>query len=102
MVERDGNAALPGVAEDAVSDPDDLGQILERAIGGAIDAAVGEHEGGLVTKWVALVESVNPDGERGLWTMTSDGVMAWDTVGLLQHGLHLQMAQTLHPDQDDE
>lgn len=73
----------------------DLGPTLERAIGAAIDAAVGEHERGFVTKWVALVESVDPDGERGLWTMTSEDVKAWDTVGLLQHGLHLQQAQTL-------
>ena len=77
-----------------------LGQALETAIGDAIDSAVSTHEGGLVTKWVALVESVNPDGDRGLWTMTSTGVMAWDTVGLLQHGLHMQAAQTLRGDED--
>lgn len=74
---------------------DDLGQILEKAVGAAIDEAIGQHERGFVTKWVALVESVDPDGERGLWTMTSEDVKAWDTVGLLQHGLHLQHAQTL-------
>lgn len=80
----------------------DLGERLEQAIGDAIDSSVGEHEGGLVTKWVALVESVGPDGDRGLWTMTSAGVMAWDTVGLLQHALHLQQRQTLLPDEGDD
>lgn len=74
---------------------EDLGPILEGAVGAAIDAAVGEHERGFVTKWVALVETVAPDGTRGLWTMTSDDLKAWDTVGLLQHALHLQQAQTL-------
>jgi hypothetical protein len=83
-------------------DEQPLGQILERAIGDAIDQAVGQHEGGLVTKWVALVESVGPDGDRGLWTMTSRGVMAWETKGLLQHGLDLQLAQTIHPPDDDD
>lgn len=78
-----------------------LGVLLEQAIGDAIDQAVGEHEGGLVTKWVALVETVAPDGSRGLWTMTSQGVMAWDTVGLLQHGLHLQQLNTLLPPDED-
>lgn len=82
-----------------------LGEVIEAAIGGAIDAAVGQHEGGFVTKWVALVESVSPDGERGLWTMTSQDLKAWDTVGLLQHGLHLQLSQTLEariaPPEDD-
>lgn len=74
---------------------DDLHSAIEQAIGDAIQCAVSEHERGFVTKWVALVESVAPDGTRGLWTMTSDDVMAWDTVGMLQHGLHLQQAQTL-------
>ncbi len=79
----------------------ELGPALEQAIGDAIDRAVGEHEKGLVTKWVALVESVNPDGERGLWTMTSADVKAWDTVGLLQHALHIQLSQTLRGDEGD-
>jgi hypothetical protein len=83
---------------------EDLGPLLERVIGEAIDVAVNQHEGGFVTKWVALVESVDPQGERGLWTMTSEGVKAWDTVGLLQHGLHLQHSQTLEAriNPDDE
>lgn len=74
---------------------DDLGTVLERAIGSAIEAQVSEHEHGLVVKWVALVETLDSTGERGMWTMTSADVKAWDTVGLLQHGLHLQQAQTL-------
>ncbi len=79
---------------------DDMGERLQSALGDAIGRAVGEHESGFVTKWVALVESVDPDGERGLWTLTSDDVKAWDTVGLLQHGLHLQQAQTLRGDDE--
>jgi hypothetical protein len=78
-----------------MDDVPDLGQVLQEAIGAAIDAAVGQHEQGFVTKWVGLVESVAPDGTRGLWTLTSDEVKAWDTVGLLQHALHIQQAQTL-------
>jgi hypothetical protein len=79
-----------------------LGEALERAVGDAIDTAVGQHERGFVTKWVALVETVGPDGDRGLWTMTSDGVKAWDTVGLLQHALHLQQLQTLRLSNEDD
>lgn len=74
---------------------DDLGVVLERAIGDAIDQSVSEHEGGLVTKWLALVESVGPNGERGIWTMTSEGLTQWDSVGLLQHGLHKEQAATI-------
>ena len=80
-----------------MSDEDSLRDALEAAIGQAIDAAVAQHEGGFVTKWVALIESVDNSGERGLWTFTSDEVKAWDTVGLLQHALHIQQNQTLLP-----
>ena len=83
-------------------EPEDLGPLLERVIGDAISGAVAQHERGFVTKWVALVESVDPDGTRGLWTMTSPDVKAWDTVGLLQHGLHLQQWQTLNRGDDDD
>lgn len=78
---------------------DDPGDAIQDDLGAAIDRAVTDHEHGLVTRWVALVESVAPDGTRGLWTMTSRDVMAWDTVGILQHALHLQLAQTLRGDE---
>ncbi len=70
------------------------GEAIEQEIGKAISDVLARHEGGFVTKWVALVETVDGDGKRGLWTATSDDVMAWDTVGLLTHGLHLQQRQT--------
>jgi hypothetical protein len=79
-----------------------LGQLIEDAIGSAIENVVADHEGGFVTKWVALVESVDRDGARGLWTMTSPEVMAWDTVGLLTHGLHLQQLATLQTNFEPE
>lgn len=80
-------------------DADDLGVLIEQAVGRSIEAVVSEHERGFVTKWVALVESVDADGVRGLWTMTSEDVKAWDTVGLLQYGLHLQQAQIFNQEQ---
>lgn len=85
-----------------MTDDEPLGVRLERAVGDAIQGAVAADEGGFVTRWVALVESVGPEGDRGLWTMTSDDVKAWDTVGLLQHGLHLQLAQTVAARHDDD
>lgn len=65
------------------------------------DAIANVLPGEFVTRWVALVETVDAeDGARGLWTLTSDDVMAWDTVGMLQHGLHLQLAQALRGDDE--
>jgi hypothetical protein len=67
----------------------ELGEAIEKAIENAVNVAVGQHEGGFVTKWLALIESVSPEGERGLWTLSSDDLMAWDTKGMLHHALDL-------------
>jgi hypothetical protein len=83
-----------------MSEPEPDGEAIERDLGLAISDIVGRHERGFVLKWVAIVETVAPDGSRGLWTMTADDVKAWDTVGMLQHALHIQLRQTLNPDED--
>ncbi len=74
-----------------MTDPD--GEAIEREIGKAIADVLARHEGGFVTKWLALVETVDGLGQRGLWTATSDDLKAWDTCGLLTHALHLQQSQ---------
>ena len=72
-----------------------LGERVGEAIGSAINDVVGQHENGFVTRWIALIESVAPDGSRGLWTLTSDDLKAWDTVGMLGHAMHLQQGRTI-------
>jgi hypothetical protein len=64
---------------------------MEESIDAAISDSVSDE---VVTRWVCLVESLDADGTRGLWTATSDGVMAWDTVGMLDHALDLQRGRT--------
>lgn len=76
-----------------MTEPD--GEAIEREIGHAISDVLSRHENGFVTKWIALVETVDGDGQRGLWTATSDDLKAWDTCGLLTHALHLQQAQVI-------
>ncbi len=44
-----------------------------------------EHEGAVVTKWVAAVEVILPDGTRDLWMMTSTGMTEWDAIGMLDY-----------------
>lgn len=46
----------------------------------------------MVTRWVALVESVDADGVRGVWPLTAEGMSAWDTLGLLSWGLEIERA----------
>jgi hypothetical protein len=74
------------------------GQTIETEINAAIEEIIRTHEGGFTLKWVALVETVAPDGERGVWTMTSADVKSWDTLGLLEFGRQKQIAQILHGD----
>jgi hypothetical protein len=78
---------------------------LETDLADAIAAVLANHETSMVTKWVALIEVIDSDCERGLWTATSSDAKAWDTIGLLQHAVDIQRAQTTadvlnrqHPD----
>lgn len=52
-------------------------------------------EPGMVTKWVVLAETIDTDGDRGLWCFCNQGATAWDTLGLLQFALHREQAKTL-------
>lgn len=77
--------------DNSPADPD----LLQQEIAGAISTVLARHERSMVGRWVALIETIDVDGRVGLWSFTSDGLTAWDTVGLLGHAMHLQQAQTL-------
>jgi hypothetical protein len=72
------------------------GEQIEPAPGKAIEQVIAEQERGFVLKWVAIVETCGEDGSRGVWTMTSNDVKAWDTLGLLEYGKQLQVAQVIN------
>lgn len=40
-------------------------------------------EGELVTKWVAVAEVIDKDGQRWLRTFWPDDAMPWDSIGML-------------------
>lgn len=75
-----------------------LGAAIERDLNEAIAKVIAQHEGGFVTKWLALVESAGPDGERGLWTCTSEGITKWDTMGMLAYAAQVEAAGIGHED----
>lgn len=106
-LDHDGRAAvlpalqahrLVGVTEPI--EPD--GDLIQAAINEAIETVIREHEGGFTIRWVALVETAGPDGCRGVWTMTSPDVMAWDTLGLLEYGKQMQVRQLVTPGEEDD
>jgi hypothetical protein len=78
---------------------DDLGPSLEQAIGEAISEAVGSQEGGFVTKWVTVMETVGPEGQRGIWTFTSEDMTAYDSLGLLQYAVFREQAAIVRDDE---
>ena len=62
-------------------------------------AASEVYPGDLVTRWVALVETMAPDGERALIVTAQPGSRAWDTLGLLQYAMQLEQAAAVNPDE---
>jgi hypothetical protein len=69
---------------------------LRRDVGGAIAEAVSRHEQSMVSRWVAVVETIEAaDGERGLWCFASGDAKRWDTLGLLTFALDIERAKTV-------
>jgi hypothetical protein len=65
--------------------PDEVQAAIDRAISGVL-----ADESHMVNRWLAVVETVDPEGDRGIWTFTSDGMMRWDTLGLLDYARMLE------------
>jgi hypothetical protein len=70
-----------------------LGAELRDALAGAISDVVGEHEGGMATRFVLLLETVGADGNLGLWTFTSEGMRPYETLGMLAYGMQVEQAR---------
>lgn len=68
------------------------GDQLRTELGHAIAAVLGRHEQSMTTKWLALVETIDDEGQRGLWTFGSEGIRAWDSIGLLAYAYEVEKA----------
>lgn len=77
---------------------EDNGEKVVDAIAGVLQ---GIEPGTMVVKAVALVEVIDSAGQRALWTIAGPDVKAWDTVGMLQHALHIQLGQTMRGETGD-
>jgi len=62
----------------------ELGDKLTAELATGIEDVFRRVEGGIVTKWLLIAETVGPDGERGLWTRTSDDLKPWESAGMLR------------------
>jgi hypothetical protein len=70
----------------------EINEAIERQVSDAINAAIAEHERGMVTRWISLIEIIDGDGDRALLTTGSEDLRAWDTLGILEFALALERA----------
>ena len=75
---------------------------MSTAMHDAIARVVGAQESCLVTLWAALIETIDQDGERGLWTLASPEMQAWDTLGILTYALQMEQARAVNHHHGDE
>lgn len=85
-----------------MADADEV-DIRDRVHGALCDALAGKA---MVTKWVALVEVIEADGDRAVWSLAADGMKPWEALGLLKFGEQIEAAETLAlritDDEDDD
>jgi hypothetical protein len=60
---------------------------LQADLHAAVSKVINDHEDGpaYLMRFVVLAEIVDAEGGRGLWQVAADGMMRWDTLGLLEH-----------------
>lgn len=47
----------------------------------------------MVTKWVVMIESMDEEGNRGVWTVTNEDAMPWDTLGIMMFGIQREQSR---------
>jgi hypothetical protein len=77
----------------------EIGEEIQRRLEAAIPEAF-SAEGGFVTRWIVLAETIGPDSERALWTRTSPDLKPWDSVGMLRFAIGIEEA-AWHRDDDE-
>lgn len=51
----------------------------------------------MVTKWIVIVETIDADGTRGLWTSQPASMRPWEELGMLQYA-----SDHVYDDEDDD
>lgn len=70
---------------------------LDDRIHAAIATAM-RDESEMVTRWVAVVEAIGEDGSVGCWSATSDGLQAWEAMGMYEFALARERASVARRD----
>ena len=74
-----------------MTDTDDaLYDTIQSALDNALHEVFQQHEQAYTTRWVGVVESVTPDGVRGVWTFAEGSMHEWEIKGMLTEALDRQ------------
>lgn len=59
--------------------------------------------GSFAGRFVLIVEVMQEDGDRVMWTFTPNEQKSWESLGLMMQGIHLEQAYTTMAElRDDE
>lgn len=67
-------------------------EAVRTALANAVSTAL---PGEMVTRWVAIVETIDDEGVRALWLQAAEHQKSWDTLGLLRYADHLEAASII-------
>jgi hypothetical protein len=73
---------------------------VRKAIADGLTTALAA-EGEMLIKWVAIVETMGNDGERGLWAVAAEEMKSWETLGFLEYGKAREYAKKITERDDD-
>lgn len=65
---------------------------LRNEIHNSLSNIVHKHEQSMVIKWIAIMETIEEDGQSALWMLSAEGSRQWDTIGMLTYALERERA----------
>lgn len=72
---------------------------LQRKLESAVSEVLNEYEPSVITRWVMMIEVIDADGSRGLWSFAHNNATPWDTCGLLQYGLQREQTRIMRSEE---
>lgn len=55
-----------------------------------------------VTRWLAIIEVVDADGTRALWSLGPEDATPWDALGMLEWARQVEQANLVSAEFDDD
>lgn len=64
-------------------------------MGNAIAQVMFENDE-MVTRWISIVEIVDANGTKMLWTLAPQEMRSWDSLGLLSFAIQLEQSRSVN------